>query len=209
MAGEWIVVFGKCVGYNSDDVAGDGRLEMSKRKYDSAKHRVAKLHKEFDELKQQLEGQVKSLDHARGDLVTQIKTAEGLPVAAADDSAADDSSDNFADADIDFGSLLKNKHGKGTRKDARRFVYVRVEPELYGMCVFHLNACSYHNSYRHPFNLHVSLYLCVLLSCSVCWIGYTTLNFSLLRFSVACRSAPSILSFACPSSEGGGIVSNV
>ena len=92
---------------------------MSKRKYDSAKHRVAKLHKEFDELKQQLEGQVKSLDHARGDLVTQIKTAEGLPVAAADDS-----SDNFADADIDFGSLLKNKHGKGTRNDARRFVYV-------------------------------------------------------------------------------------
>ena len=97
---------------------------MSKRKYDSAKHRVAKLHKEFDELKQQLEGQVKSLDHARGDLVTQIKTAEGLPVAAAADSAADDSSDNFADADIDFGSLLKNKHGKGTSKDALRFVYV-------------------------------------------------------------------------------------
>lgn len=112
--------FVECVGYNSDDVAGHCRLEMSKRKYDSAKHRVAKLHKEFDELKQQLEGQVKSLDHARGDLVTQIKTAEGLPVAA----AAADSSDNFADADIDFGSLLKNKRGTDTRQDARRFVYV-------------------------------------------------------------------------------------
>ena len=34
------------------------RLEMSKRKYDSAKQRVAKLHSEFDKLKSQLEGQV-------------------------------------------------------------------------------------------------------------------------------------------------------
>jgi hypothetical protein len=72
---------------------------MSKRKYDSAKHRVAKLHKEFDQLKEQLEGQVHSLDKARGDLVTQIKTAEGAPVQAeeAKDSAAD-----FANADLDF-----------------------------------------------------------------------------------------------------------
>jgi hypothetical protein len=138
--------FVKCAGYISDDVAGDGRLEMSKRKYDSAKHRVAKLHKEFDELKQQLEGQVKSLDHARGDLVTQIKTAEGLPVAVADDS-----SDNFADADIDFGSLLKNKNGKDTRKDARRFV-----------CVFY---------YR------------------ILFVGALNSNFSLVRFSITCRSA--------------------
>jgi len=53
------------------------RLEMSKRKYDQAKKRVASLHEEFDALKKQLQNQVQSLDSARGDLVTQIKAAEG------------------------------------------------------------------------------------------------------------------------------------
>jgi len=52
-------------------------IEMSKRKYDQAKKRVASLHEEFDALKKQLQNQVKSLDAARGDLVTQIKAAEG------------------------------------------------------------------------------------------------------------------------------------
>ena len=82
------------------------RLEMSKRKYDSAKQRVAKLHSEFDQLKAQLEGQVHSLDQARGDLVTQIKSAEGAPVKAA---AAPDVAD-FADADMDFGNTLSAHH---------------------------------------------------------------------------------------------------
>jgi len=77
------------------------KLEMSKRTYDSAKTRVAKLHSEFDDLKKQLQGQVHSLDEARGDLVTQIKTAEGAPVEAAD---ARNSASNFASADLDFGS---------------------------------------------------------------------------------------------------------
>jgi len=76
------------------------KLEMSKRKYDSAKQRVAKLHSEFDKLKSQLEGQVQSLDTARGDLVSQIKSAEGVPVKAAE---AKDSVDDFANADLDFG----------------------------------------------------------------------------------------------------------
>jgi len=80
------------------------KLEMSKRKYDSAKQRVAKLHNEFDKLKAQLEGQVKSLDSARGDLVTRIKSAEGVPVEAeAQETAPADSAADFADADVDFG----------------------------------------------------------------------------------------------------------
>ena len=79
------------------------RLEMSKRKYDSAKQRVAKLHNEFDELKAQLQSQVKSLDSARGDLVTQIKTAEGVPVQPEAESSQAESAADFADADVDFG----------------------------------------------------------------------------------------------------------
>jgi hypothetical protein len=77
---------------------------MSKRKYDSAKQRVARLHTEFDQLKAQLEGQVKSLDQARGDLVTEIKSAEGVPVQQKAEAENKDPLAQFASADIDFGA---------------------------------------------------------------------------------------------------------
>jgi len=80
------------------------KLEMSKRKYDSAKQRVARLHTEFDQLKAQLEGQVKSLDQARGDLVTEIKSAEGVPVQQKAEAENKDPLAQFASADIDFGA---------------------------------------------------------------------------------------------------------
>jgi hypothetical protein len=80
------------------------KLEMSKRKYDSAKQRVARLHTEFDQLKAQLEGQVKSLDQARGDLVTEIKSAEGVPVKQKAEAETKDPLAQFASADIDFGA---------------------------------------------------------------------------------------------------------
>jgi hypothetical protein len=76
---------------------------MSKRKYDSAKQRVARLHTEFDQLKAQLEGQVKSLDQARGDLVTEIKSAEGVPVQQKAEAETKDPLAQFASAGIDFG----------------------------------------------------------------------------------------------------------
>ncbi|KAJ1481194.1 hypothetical protein T484DRAFT_1808321, partial [Baffinella frigidus] len=50
-------------------------LEASKQDYDTAKDRVAALHKQFAALKAQLRQQVGNLNHARGDLVTQIKAA--------------------------------------------------------------------------------------------------------------------------------------
>ena len=50
-------------------------LEASKQTYDTAKDRVAALHKQFAALKAQLQQQVGNLNHARGDLVTQIKSA--------------------------------------------------------------------------------------------------------------------------------------
>ena len=80
------------------------KLELSKRKYDSAKKRVAKLHTEFDALKKQLKDQVSTLDRARGDLVKQIKGAEGAPAALQLQAAEPGTSAAFADAGADFGS---------------------------------------------------------------------------------------------------------
>lgn len=65
------------------------RLEESKHNYDTAKDRVAKLHKEFDALKKQLSDQVNNLQAARGDLVSQISGPHSLAAIA---SGSDDSS---------------------------------------------------------------------------------------------------------------------
>ena len=57
-------------------------LEMTKAKYDSAKERVAKLHAEFLNLESKLGREVKNLDRARGQLVTQMQGAVDTKVVS-------------------------------------------------------------------------------------------------------------------------------
>lgn len=69
------------------------RLEESKHNYDTAKDRVAKLHKEFDALKKQLADQVNNLQAARGDLISQVAgTHSGLAAVDSDGSSSSSSS---------------------------------------------------------------------------------------------------------------------
>jgi len=90
-------------------------LEMSKQKYDAAKERVAKLHKEFDALKSQLQGQLTNLNSARTDLVSQISDAEGMSAQPMLSAAAASPTAPFVTHLRDAASALANA---GTSSDA-------------------------------------------------------------------------------------------
>ena len=69
---------------------------------DQQVHKESDLRKHLQQDKKQLQGQVETLDKARGDLVSQIEGAEGKKKTAL--------SRTFADADSDFAPVQQQAH---------------------------------------------------------------------------------------------------